>query len=681
MAEEDAKSSAMSAKQQQQQQAYYTQRIVDAWRRRFPNLDVSMESMMPRLSDVVEKRNNSASVVKKSAQSNSADPRSRSQSRANSLEMAEDAFRRGPTSRGQMNWNQITVSDLLNVYDAARGKPGDLREALHKGFTKFNPHCRLSSAVLLAKVYEWREKEKCGDFSRTPPTITALKVEHDVKSEAVAKTDNDEAEVSGNGTAGIVYRTWSKEMIDNMVKTRRIGIEKKKRMGIASRKSFQLVDLWHTEFTAMHPDFKCTKRNLLRKYNWYRNRNKFPDAADGGGGGDDNGDGSAAPSAADVKMEEEAKKAVQVGNIIRIKAIRKDVFLHVKSLMEESRIFLPLKLPAEAELKPEFVTAPFTLPMTASSQQYQQPPQFFPHPQVLQQPQPLPAPQMQLNLDRASASQTLVHLHQQAMQENLRGLSQPPPPSMMTAPMPPLPPNVSLPTHITVTPQPREDEKRDKKEAIKLPGGATLVAVTERNSVGLLKPKPMEKPHVTITIGNKNKESPLEDQPPSTLGDGDLSPIDMTKAANFEPPQQPIILPINVPRFPLPNQPLPPLPPPPAHQQPQYQQPMPQLTYVTLPAHVTPKAIFIPSRVKAKIDEVGLNDRDFIQLLEVYEKARNEYIDTLKRGYLAFFPYVLGGIWRREATEAGLNGAVVNGRKLQVEWRAVVFISMFELMC
>ena len=665
MAEEDAKASAMSAKQQQQQQAYYTQRIVDAWRKRFPNLDVSMESMMPRLSDVVEKRNHAASVNKKSAQSKMADPQSRNQSRTNSLEMAEDAFRRGPTSRGQMNWNQITVSDLLNVYDAARGKPGDLREALHKGFTKFSPHCRLSSAVLLAKVYEWREKENCGDFTRTPPTITALKVEHDVKSEASSKADNDEAEVSGKGNASIVYRTWSKEMIDSMVKTRRIAIEKKKRMGIASRKSFQLVDLWHTEFTAMHPDFKCTKRNLLRKYNWYRNRNKFPDAADGGGG-DDNGDLSAAPSAADVKMEEEAKKAVQVGNIIRIKAIRKDVFLHVKSLMEESRIFLPLKLPAEAELKPEFVTAPLIpMGMTASSQQsLQQPPQFLPQSQVLQPPQPPPS-QMQLNLDRASASQTLVHLHQQAMQENLRGLSQPPPPPiMMAAPMPPLPPNVSLPTHITVTPQPQEDEERDKKEAIKLPGGATLVAVTERNSVGLLKPKPMEKPHVTITIGNKNKECPLEDQP--HLGSGDLSPIDMTKTANLEPPQQPIILPINVPRFPLPSQPLPPLPPPPAHQQPQHQQPMPQLTYVTLPAHVTPKAIFIPSRVKCKIEEVGLDDRDFIQLLEVYEKARNEYIDTLKRGYLAFFPYVLGGIWRREATEGGLNGAV-NGRKLQVE--------------
>lgn len=675
MAEEDAKAAAMSAKQQQQQQANYTQKIVDAWRRRFPNLDVSLESMMPRLSDVVEKRNNAASAVKKSAQSKSTDPQSRSQSRANSLEMAEDAYRRGPTTRGQMNWNQITVSDLLNVYDSARGQPGDLREALHKGFTKFNPHCRLSSAVLLAKVYEWREKENSGEFTRTPPTITALKVEHDVKSEAAAKTDNDETEVGGggNGNAGsIVYRTWSKEMIDNMVKTRRIAIEKKKRMGIASRKSFQLVDLWHTEFTAMHPDFKCTKRNLLRKYNWYRNRNKFPDAPDGSGGVDDNGDRSAAPSAADVKMEEEAKKAVQVGNIIRIKAIRKDVFLHVKSLMEESRIFLPLKLPVEAELKPEFVTAPLTLPVTAPSQQYQrlqQPPPFFPQQQVLQQQQP-PPPQMQLNLDRASASQALVQLHQQAMQENLRGLSQPPQPPMMTAPMPPLPPNVSLPTHITVTPQPQEDEERDKKEAIKLPGGATLVAVTERNSVGLLKPKPMEKPHVTITIGNKNKDSPVED----TLGNGgDLSPIDMTKTANLEPPPQPIILPINVPRFPLPNQPLPPLPPPPAHQQPQHQQPMPQLTYVRLSAHVTPKAIFIPSRVKAKIDEVGLNDRDFIQLLEVYEKARNEYIDTLKRGYLAFFPYVLGGIWRREATEGGVNGAV-NGRKLQVEYKAVAIM-------
>ena len=664
MAEEDARASDMSAKQQQQQQAYYTQRVVDAWRKRFPNLEVSMESMMPRLSDVIEKRNNTASVIKSSQKS--AHPQSRSQSRTNSLEMAEDAFRRGPTCRGQMNWNQITISDLLNVYDSARGKPGDLREALHKGFTKFNPHCRLSSAVLLAKVYEWRERENLGDFTRTPPTITALKVEHDVKSEKAAKADNDEAEVSANGNASIVYRTWSKEMIDSMVKTRRIAIEKKKRMGIASRKSFQLVDLWHTEFTAVHPDFKCTKRNLLRKYNWYRNRNKFPDAADGGG--DDGGDRSAAPSAADVKMEEEAKKAVQVGNIIRIKAIRKDVFLHIKSLMEESRIFLPLKLPVEAELKPEFVSAPLPLPMAASPHQYQshqQPPQFFPQSQVLQQSQP-PPPQLQLNLDRASASQTLVHLHQQAMQENLRGISQPPMPPVMNAPMPSLPPNVSLPTHITVTPQPQEDEERDKKEAIKLPGGATLVAVTERNSVGLLKPKPMEKPHVTITIGNKNRESPHEEQ--LNLGSGDLSPIDMTKTANLDPPQQPITLPINVPRFPLPSQPLPPLPPPPAHQQPQHpqhQQPMPQLTYVTLPAHVTPKAIFIPSRVKAKIDEVGLNDRDFIQLLEVYEKARNEYIDTLKRGYLAFFPYVLGGIWRRDATGGGLNGAV-NGRKLQV---------------
>ena len=282
---------------------------------------------------------------------------------------------------------------------------------------------------------------------------------------------------------------------------------------------------------------------------------------------------------------------------------------------------------------------------------------------------------MQLTLDPASASQTLVHLHQQAMQENL-GLQQQlqqQQPLMTASMMPPLPPNVCLPTHITVTPQPQEDEGRGggKKDAIKLPGGATLVAVTDRNSVGLLKPKPMEKPHVPITIGNKNKESPLEDQSaPSVLGNGgDLSPIDMTKAANFEPPQQPIVLPINVPRFPLPNQPLPPQPPPPppppAHQQPQYQQPVPQLTYVTLPAHITPKAIFIPSRVKAKVDEVGINDRDFIQLLEIYEKARNEYIDTLKRGYLAFFPYVLGGIWRREAAGSCVSGAV-NGRKLQV---------------
>ena len=46
-------------------------------------------------------------------------------------------------------------------------------------------------------------------------------------------------------------------------------------------------------------------------------------------------------------------------------------------------------------------------------------------------------------------------------------------------------------------------------QQVKLPGGATLVAVTDRNADMLLKPKLLEKPHVTITIGDKQIEQPV----------------------------------------------------------------------------------------------------------------------------------------------------------------------------
>ena len=44
---------------------------------------------------------------------------------------------------------------------------------------------------------------------------------------------------------------------------------------------------------------------------------------------------------------------------------------------------------------------------------------------------------------------------------------------------------------------------------VKLPGGATLVAVTDRNADMLLKPKLLEKPHVTITMGDKQIQQPV----------------------------------------------------------------------------------------------------------------------------------------------------------------------------
>ena len=38
---------------------------------------------------------------------------------------------------------------------------------------------------------------------------------------------------------------------------------------------------------------------------------------------------------------------------LKLKSIRKDVFHYLKAVMEESRIFLPMKLPEEQEILPQ----------------------------------------------------------------------------------------------------------------------------------------------------------------------------------------------------------------------------------------------------------------------------------------------------------------------------------------
>ena len=64
---------------------------------------------------------------------------------------------------------------------------------------------------------------------------------------------------------------------------------------------------------------------------------------------------------------------------------------------------------------------------------------------------------------------------------------------------------------VTVTPVviAKTGENSQSNQQLKLPGGATLVAVTDRNADTILKPKLLEKPHVTITIGDKQIQQPV----------------------------------------------------------------------------------------------------------------------------------------------------------------------------
>lgn len=125
-----------------------------------------------------------------------------------------------------------------------------------------------------------------------------------------------------------------------------------------------------------------------------------------------------------------------------------------------------------------------------------------------------------------SASQTLASFHQQAIMEDGTTTSIPygsevsipyGPDSVHTIPMTTMESDggminasdVVTVTPVTLMPAQTTSENSTTHPQVKLPGGATLVAVTDRNADMLLKPKLLEKPHVTITMGDKQIQQPV----------------------------------------------------------------------------------------------------------------------------------------------------------------------------
>ena len=124
-----------------------------------------------------------------------------------------------------------------------------------------------------------------------------------------------------------------------------------------------------------------------------------------------------------------------------------------------------------------------------------------------------------------SASQTLASFHHQAIMEDGTTTSIPYGPEVSipygsesvvhTVPMTTMESDggmINASDVVTVTPvtlMPAQTTNSTTHPQVKLPGGATLVAVTDRNSDMLLKPKLLEKPHVTITMGDKQIQQPV----------------------------------------------------------------------------------------------------------------------------------------------------------------------------
>ena len=73
--------------------------------------------------------------------------------------------------------------------------------------------------------------------------------------------------------------------------------------------------------------------------------------------------------------------------------------------------------------------------------------------------------------------------------------------------------------------------------------------------------------------------------------------------------------------------------------------PLPQLPSF-IPSIPSENTTYLPLKIKARIDEMQLSEAMFRELLKIYENVREEYIELLKRGFLIFFPYLLGTRWR-----------------------------------
>ena len=56
----------------------------------------------------------------------------------------------------------------------------------------------------------------------------------------------------------------------------------------------------------------------------------------------------------------------------------------------------------------------------------------------------------------------------------------------------------------------------------------------------------------------------------------------------------------------------------------------------------------IPPRLKERFKELHLTATMFMCLLKIYEEAREDYINTLKKGYLMFFPFLIGARWKEQ---------------------------------
>ncbi|CAB4068267.1 unnamed protein product [Lepeophtheirus salmonis] len=194
------------------------------------------------------------------------------------------------------SWN-FTPEARKNLNAIFTRKKLELASNLHKAFIKKFQDCPLIPSALLNEV----------DMFRSKVSANVL--------------ENNES-----------YKIWTPLMINNMIETsKKIALQMKK--ASPNPEFFNFSQVWHQEFVKLHPECPSTKRNLVRKYKWYKSETE-----------------QSMPIKKDNCLNTFRDSYISDQVSIPSKYIRKDFLLHIKSLLQESQTSLPPLLPPRNQL-------------------------------------------------------------------------------------------------------------------------------------------------------------------------------------------------------------------------------------------------------------------------------------------------------------------------------------------
>ena len=693
--------------------AVYKDCVIKSWRAKFTKSSITDAMLWRKITDLSTGEDSQVHSLVRSV---------KSEPKHEAIDFHDEAFKQEPLgassvssvdssgpNEGQMDWNVVAIRNLFEAHRKAQEEisaiPSKRRPQLsnlvHTNFIKMHPNCCLVPSILMAKLFSYKSSQSKG--------LPDLKMTHneDIPA-AVADMKSVQAQREGTPpvvfkeetkkSKSLVFRTWTQAMIDDMMSTRKVAMAmKKKRLEQDHTDALPMTEIWYEEFMKLQPDYKSTKKNLWRKYKWYKSRM--------GQTTSEKREGGLAASKTkieskdlkddieEVKLEEPAPEPgpdpqhVDSSShlVIRTKSIRKDVFNYIKAVLEEPRIFLPAKFVepiattlGQSQNNDLFLTPPplqtFVRPISSfrvtPGQMVSQPSQHLISPST----QSIPTTVSVMPIMSTAGQMVrpgVTFLTAGANQLIQGGTSFQPKGVIFGGPVMPIFPNggpwqQGLPPHqLTIVPvsqPPQGQNTSNANDSIKLPGGATLVAVTDRNADQLLKPKHLEKPHVTITMGDRQdiagpslkvEQSQLMQQQPALMMAQPPSqhqqPATFTAIMHTPTHQIPLTIPypINIPSY----QPRPSVVQPP---------PLTQLR-PQVPVLLPDTSSHLSLRVRTRLNELNIPESMFSDLIRLYMSTRDEFISTLKKGYLAFFPFMLGAIWRERFP--GVSNTVT-GRKL-----------------